>query len=93
MRDDSLPTGWALATMGDVGRVHCGQSPAAATVNRKSDGTPYVTGPEQWSGRELRLDKWTTAPKKVVPAGCVFVTVKGAGVGTILPRCGMRDRS
>ena len=71
--------------MGEVGRVHCGQSPPAATVNRDGNGTLYVTGPEQWNGSELRLDKWTIAPKKVVPEGCVFVTVKGAGVGTIFP--------
>jgi type I restriction enzyme S subunit len=45
----------------------------------------YVTGPEQWDGRTLTIDKWTKKPKRVVPDGCIFVTVKGAGVGTLFP--------
>jgi type I restriction enzyme S subunit len=44
-----------------------------------------VTGPDQWDRKTLRVDKWTTDPKRIVPEGCVFITVKGAGVGTIFP--------
>ena len=45
----------------------------------------YVTGPEQWDGARVLTDKWTTDPRRIVPDGCIFVTVKGAGVGTIFP--------
>jgi type I restriction enzyme S subunit len=51
-------------------------------VNRCGNGVPYVSGPEQWAGDRLHLDKWTTSPKRLVPDGCIFITVKGAGVGT-----------
>jgi type I restriction enzyme S subunit len=68
-----------------MGTVLCGQSPSTADVNREGDGIPYVSGPEHWDGHKVHLDKWTTAPKRIVPAGCVFVTVKGAGVGTVFP--------
>jgi hypothetical protein len=54
-------------------------------VNTTRIGTPYITGPDQWDGDELHVDKWTTDPRRTVPDGCVFVTVKGAGVGTIFP--------
>lgn len=71
--------------LSELGRLHCGQSPPSTDVNRDNRGTPYVTGPEHWDGAQLALDKWTTAPKRVVPPDCVFITVKGAGVGTVFP--------
>lgn len=80
-----LPATWTRVQLGDVGVVHCGQSPPTAAVNKEGRGTPYVTGPEQWDGSRLHMDKWTTEPKRMAPAGSVFVTVKGAGVGTVFP--------
>jgi len=80
-----IPPSWSRLTLREIGKLHCGQSPRTADVNRDGFGTRYVTGPEQWDGVQLRLDKWTTDPRRVVPEGCVFVTVKGAGVGTIFP--------
>lgn len=82
---DGLPKGWAPVTLDTIGVLHCGQSPTTATVNRNQEGVPYATGPEQWDGNTLTVDKWTTAPRRVVPDGCIFITVKGAGVGTIFP--------
>lgn len=76
---------WPLVTLGDLGRVICGQSPPSGSVNTRGVGTPYVSGPEQWDGTSLLLGKWTTDPRRVVTEGCVFVTVKGAGVGTVFP--------
>jgi type I restriction enzyme S subunit len=84
-RNTDLPEGWATVTLAEIGRLHCGQSPATAHVNTIGIGTPYVTGPEQWNGKVLQVHKSTTDPRRVVPDGCVFITVKGAGVGTILP--------
>lgn len=78
-----LPEGWALTTLGDVGTLFCGQSPSSSTVNEVGEGTLYVTGPEQWDGHRIHESKWTTDPKRVVPNGCIFVTVKGSGVGTL----------
>src|ERR1700674_1142262 len=82
---DTMPEGWAEATLEDVGYLYCGQSPATQFVNTQRVGTPYITGPDQWNGSELHVDKWTSDPRRIVPEGCIFVTVKGAGVGTIFP--------
>jgi type I restriction enzyme S subunit len=80
-----LPEGWAVVTLDEIGRLHCGQSPATAQVNTTGKGTPYVTGPEQWNGKVLHVHKFTTDPRRIAPDGCIFITVKGAGVGTLFP--------
>ncbi|MBB4199936.1 hypothetical protein CCR94_10785 [Rhodoblastus sphagnicola] len=80
-----LPAGWKEISLDLIGQLHCGQSPASATVNLTGQGTLYVTGPEQWDGTRLHQGKWTTSPQKVVPDGCIFITVKGAGVGKLFP--------
>ncbi|MEH0072382.1 restriction endonuclease subunit S [Pannonibacter sp. Pt2-lr] len=80
-----LPKGWATTDLGAIGEVYCGQSSTASDVNGEGRGTPYVTGPEQWTGSEIELNKWTTTPKRTVPEGCIFITVKGAGVGKMFP--------
>lgn len=84
MSSPQLPCGWAATQLGELGTLHCGQSPPAAEVNEQGTGTPYVSGPDQWDGSHLEARKWTTAPRRLVPDGCIFVTV-GAGVGTIFP--------
>jgi len=80
-----LPAGWASATLGDIGVLYTGQSPSADTVNQEGRGTSYVTGPEQWDGSAFHKPKWTTDPRRIVPEGCIFITVKGGGVGKTFP--------
>ncbi|BET68036.1 restriction endonuclease subunit S [Opitutales bacterium ASA1] len=82
---ETLPPGWAATTLAAFGELFCGQSLPAAKVNRDGIGTPYVTGPEQWDGQKVHLDKWTTEPARLAPDGCIFITVKGAGVGKLFP--------
>jgi type I restriction enzyme, S subunit len=76
---------WIQVQLGQCGELYCGQSPSVAEVNADGRGEPYFTGPEQWDGQTLHVDKWTEHPKRLVPEGCIFITVKGAGVGTIFP--------
>lgn len=84
MSDDrELPKGWVKTSLAAVGRLYCGQSPSVSEVNHSGQGAPYVTGPDQWDGSTLTVDKWTTNPRRLVPDGCIFITVKGAGVGTL----------
>lgn len=78
-----LPKGWVATSLSTVGKLYCGQSPSVSEVNHSGEGTPYVTGPEMWDGSTLKVDKWTTNPKRKVPNGCIFITVKGAGVGKL----------
>jgi type I restriction enzyme, S subunit len=76
---------WKRSLLADLGDLFCGQSPPTGAVNTMGNGTLYVTGPEQWDGRQLHSPKWTTEPKRIVPEGCIFITVKGAGVGKLFP--------
>ncbi len=80
-----IPAGWARALLGDIGVLHTGQSPSTDTVNQEGRGTSYVTGPEQWDGSAFHKPKWTTDPRRIVPEGCIFITVKGGGVGKTFP--------
>ena len=70
-----------------AGKVIAGQSPSKSEVNSEGKGEPYVTGPEQWDGKKILHHKWTEYPKRMAPEGSIFVTVKGAGVGTTFPGC------
>jgi type I restriction enzyme S subunit len=70
-----------------AGKIIAGQSPSKHEVNFEGRGEPYVTGPEQWDGRKILHHKWTEHPKRMAPEGSIFVTVKGAGVGTTFPGC------
>ena len=76
---------WQSVSLRELGTLHCGQSPSSKDVNTIGIGTIYITGPEQWDGNKVRINKWTTSPKRIVPDGCVFITVKGSGVGKIFP--------
>jgi type I restriction enzyme, S subunit len=83
--EGQLPEGWTLSSFGVLGTLHCGQSPRATAVNHDGRGFPYVSGPDQWANGRLKLNKWTDQPQRTVPPGCIFITVKGAGVGTTFP--------
>ena len=80
-----LPEGWCWVKLDAIGKLFCGQSPSTSEVNTEGYGTLYITGPEQWNGVKIKNDKWTEYPKRIVPEGCIFITVKGAGVGTLFP--------
>ncbi|MBR0876795.1 MULTISPECIES: restriction endonuclease subunit S [Bradyrhizobium] len=75
----------ALVSLSECGELYCGQSSSVAEVNTDGRGLPYFTGPEQWDGSRLHINKWTEHPKRIVPEGCIFITVKGAGVGKMFP--------
>ncbi|AKJ39314.1 restriction endonuclease subunit S [Methanosarcina barkeri] len=79
------PEGWIWVKLDTIGELFCGQSPSIKEVNQERCGIPYVTGPEQWDGSKIEETKWTEFPKRLVPEGCIFITVKGAGVGKIFP--------
>mgnify|MGYP000977362199 CR=1 FL=1 len=80
---------WITTTLGQLGIIICGQSPKISEVNTRGEGILYITGPEQWDGKEIKKNKWTLLPKRIAPDGSIFITVKGAGVGKLFPgtRC------
>lgn len=77
----------SVKPLATAGKIIAGQSPSKSEVNFEGKGEPYVTGPEQWDGRKILRHKWTESPKRIAPNGSIFVTVKGAGVGTTFPGC------
>ena len=81
----ALSSSWSWIKLDQIGELFCGQSPSVSDVNTEGKGMLYVTGPEQWNGREIEEIKWTEFPKRIVPDGCIFITVKGAGVGKLFP--------
>ena len=85
VKDGELPEGWVVIKLENLGELICGQSPSVNEVNRENKGVLYVTGPEQWNGKHIEETKWTEFPKRLAPQDCIFITVKGAGVGTIFP--------
>jgi type I restriction enzyme, S subunit len=85
MKKNIASNNWALVTLGQCGELYCGQSSPVAEVNTQGRGHPYFTGPEQWDGVKLHVNKWTQHPRRLVPDGCIFITVKGAGVGKMFP--------
>ena len=81
----ALSSSWSWIKLDQIGELFCGQSPSVSEVNKEGKGMLYVTGPEQWNGREIEEIKWTEFPKRIVPDGSIFITVKGAGVGKLFP--------
>lgn len=76
---------WSRAPLSALGMLISGQSPASKFVNQDGRGIPYVSGPEQWTGEQVVIDKWTTSSAKIVPERSIFIVMKGAGVGTAFP--------
>ena len=72
------PKGWEQVSLSQLGELFCGQSPSSSTVNAEGIGTVYVTGPEQWDGKDIISNKWTTDPKRIAPDNSIFITVKGS---------------
>lgn len=84
-KNSDLPEGWVRTTLDMLGEIYCGQSPSVSEVNTNELGVPYVTGPEQWDGHRIERTKWTEHPRRIAPAGSIFITVKGAGIGKLFP--------
>jgi type I restriction enzyme S subunit len=76
---------WATVPLSEIGVLISGQSPPQSAVNQDGQGTPYVTGPEQWTGEEVVVDKWTTAAATVVPERSIFIMLRGSVVGVVFP--------
>ena len=85
VKEGELPKEWKWEKLDAVGKLFCGQSSPVSEVNKIGNGTLYVTGPEQWNGKNIEKTKWTNNPKRIVPDGAIFITVKGAGVGKLFP--------
>jgi len=61
-----------------------GQHLGPEDYTRHEAGTPYFTGPSDFTNDESALTKWTTAKAKIGLRGDVLITVKGSGVGELM---------
>lgn len=65
----------------ELGVVVAGQHIPAAEYNGDETGTPYLTGPADFTDRFPHVTKWTNLPRSFAKASDVLLTVKGAGCG------------
>jgi type I restriction enzyme, S subunit len=65
----------------ELGTVIAGQHIPADQYNGDESGTPYLTGPADFTDRRPTVTKWTTQPRSFSLATDVLLTVKGAGCG------------
>lgn len=72
---------WPVRQLKNVCTVVAGQHIPAEQHNDSGTGTPYLTGPADFAGRETVVSKWTDHPRQFARSGDVLITVKGAGVG------------
>ena len=67
---------WNDVSLGSIATVTMGQSPAGATYNSDSRGTPLVQGNADIRDRVTFDRVWTTAPTKLCKRGDVILTVR-----------------
>lgn len=65
----------------ELGKVIAGQHIPAEQYNGDESGTPYLTGPADFTERTPVVTKWTNHPRSFAESGDVLLTVKGAGCG------------
>lgn len=65
----------------ELGKVIAGQHIPAEQYNGDEGGTPYLTGPADFTDRIPHVTKWTNHPRSFAESGDVLLTVKGAGCG------------
>ena len=72
-----------MRRLADVAELVSGQHVLADRVNREGNGTPYLTGPSDFSGILPSTSSWTEYGTAFAEAGDILVTVKGSGCGTM----------
>lgn len=71
-----------LTKLADCIDLISGQHIEARDVNDRGLGTPYLTGPSDFSGSRILVTKHVEVPKVVCEAGDILLTVKGSGCGS-----------
>ena len=79
-----IPEEWNAHPLRDDISLLSGHHVLARNYNIRGDGTPYITGPDDFSGGRIKQTKFTTKPTTICRAGDILVTVKGSGSGTLV---------
>lgn len=75
------PFNYRFGRLGSGIKLISGQHIDAEMVNELGEGTPYLTGPADFSDGEIYVTKFTTSPKVSCDRGDILITVKGSGTG------------
>lgn len=67
--------------LGQAADIIAGQHIMADDYNQSGAGTPYLTGPADFTDHLPLVTKWTAVPKVFCKPSDVLITVKGNGVG------------
>ena len=79
-----IPEEWNTHPLRDDISLLSGHHVLAHNCNIRGDGTPYITGPADFSDGRIKQTKFTTKPTTICRAGDILVTVKGSGSGTLV---------
>ena len=79
-----IPEEWATHPLRIDISLFSGHHVLASNCNIRGDGTPYVTGPADFSEGQIKQTKFTTKPTTLCKTGDILITVKGSGSGTIV---------
>jgi len=75
---------WEEKKLGEIAALISGQHLNPDEYDTDPTGTPYFTGPSDFTSDPTQFKKWTKITCKFAPQDCVLVTVKGNGVGKLM---------
>lgn len=76
-----VPKGWKKSLLSEGIELISGRHIPAADCTNNPKGTPYLTGPEDFCGRNIQATKFVTEPQVMCENGDILITVKGSGTG------------
>lgn len=76
-----VANGFEYYQLGDICELISGQHILNEDYNSSGKGTPYFTGPADFTETYPMVSKWTNKPKVISKKFDVLITVKGSGVG------------
>ena len=83
VQQNTVPEGWRVVKLGDmVEEIVMGQSPKSETYNTTKDGMPFYQGVVDFGDRFVTPRIYCSAPKKVINAGTILLSVR-APVGRV----------
>lgn len=85
----SIPKGWMVKRLGDIGNITMGQSPSDETYNASGEGISFYQGNRDFGFRFPSQRIYCIAPTRIAETGDILISVR-APVGALniaLDRC------
>jgi type I restriction enzyme S subunit len=81
-KDFSEP--WERVSLEEIITLISGQHLSPEQYNADSKGTPYFTGPSDFTNDKYGVTKYSRVKSKLAVKGDILITVKGSGVGEMM---------